>query len=396
MGLLDRFTASPQERFAKEVVAELHRNGIPIAEYQPDRFAIRYATAPDDASGGQLFLHNVFAEGRDDSRKARRARVEHFVRNVTRAPKPPEGWEAVRPTLRPVLRSTFFGKLATRGEMKPLLFRPAVPHLNEYVVIDLPTTMSYVTLGDVATWGASGAEVFAAAHENLASRAPRRDGANHGIVKYVDMGDGYYASLPLLDGWLAAQAPEGGRAVAFIPDRASLLVLPDHPDAVNAMFDAAEKEYRESARGVSPQAYTTGADGRLVPYLGPEGHPVREAARRAEVIMSADEYGAQTELLSEQYEADGVDIFVAKVLVAEPQGGPIISATTWSQGIESLIPRAEYIVFVDSGQTPVRVRWDDVAAEVLLLPEDGFEPPRFRVGHWPAPDVMDRLRARAV
>ncbi|MEY9889682.1 hypothetical protein ABIA31_003339 [Catenulispora sp. MAP5-51] len=42
-----------------------------------------------------------------------------------------------------------------------------------------------------------------------------------------------------------------------------------------------------------------------------------------------------------------------------------------------------------------RLPWDIVAEEVGLTPADGCHPARYRVGSWPAPEVLNRMKARA-
>jgi hypothetical protein len=110
----------------------------------------------------------------------------------------------LRPGLRPVsfaLRESARGRLASR---------PALAHLQEYVVLDSPLARAFVTTETVDGWGVSTGQALHAARANLAQIAPwPPDGlsaAAGGVICLIEDGSCYVTSLPLLDGWLAGCA----------------------------------------------------------------------------------------------------------------------------------------------------------------------------------------------
>jgi hypothetical protein len=201
----------------------------------------------------------------------------------------------------------------------------------------------------------------------------------------------------LLPGWLGSVAAHlGGRPVAFAPDHNTLLVCPDDPEALEVLYPSIAKEYREATRALSPQAYTEGPDGRLVPYQVPPGHALYDEVARADVLLAATEYRAQGSWLEREHQRAGQDVFVATVLVGNRSDQPPVTIATWAEGVDTLLPRAQYVAFASSHAPPFVVPWPVVQQEVALRPVPGLDPPRYRLTGWPPPDAVDRLRRGAV
>jgi hypothetical protein len=370
--------------------------GVRRATYDPDKFAIALYREEGGAAAW-LYLSNIYQEAGDVPAARRRERLEQLVRIMT-APRSEDGWDDVRSRLRPVLRPQTFGQAGPPG-MQPPLSRPALPFLHELVVVDHPEAMAYVTAGRLSDWEVSADDVFAAARENLAGIARRsldapweRDG-DSAVITMIDDGDAYFTSLLLAPGWLAEVGERiGGPVLAFAPDNHTL-VLCAPPDDLGPLYDLVEKHYQEATRSVSPVGYVSGPDGRTVPYAPPPGHPHEIPCRRAEAVLAASEYGGQTAWLTAQYAEAGLDVHVGELLAVVRPHGPAETVTTWIDGITSLLPAARSILFARDGKIVLEAPWAAVAAEVDLQPEPLLAPPRYRVEGWPAPEVMDRLRA---
>jgi hypothetical protein len=150
-------------------------------------------------------------------------------------------------------------------------------------------------------------------------------------------------------------------------------------------------------RSLSPVGYVATDNGRVSPYVTTVGGRDRFAVRQAEVQLALAEYGAQTSWLRRQYEEAGVDVFVASLVAASKPDEPPFTVANWTDGITSLLPEAQYISFVRNGSSGLLlVPWAAVASVIDLEPEPLLSPVRYRVGDWPASDIMDRLRARAL
>jgi hypothetical protein len=401
------WTRPPQERFARQVLRAVLATGrVASARYDPDDFSIA-VRLPGDEQGrdGKIFLENTFRETQGMARRQRAERVRRLVGIVVRDRSPAEGWEQVRPKLRPVIRGVSYGAAVRRGggpAVSPL-WRPVLPYLAEMVVVDEPTSMSYVSAGLLAGWGVSEDELFAAARENLLRLVPAPQGPGPGegraILRFADTGDDYFVSMLLVPGFLAGLAPSvGGRPVAFIPDRDTLMVAADESDALSALFPMVEREYDRAPRSLSPVAYTVDDRGAVVPYPAPVHPTLAGPAHRAQTLLAHGEYSAQKEFIDARHEADGVDIFVASLLVTSAPDGAVASVAVWTEHVDTLLPEADLIAFQPGmeGQSALMVPFDVVAREAVLLPEPDFNPPRYRVTAWPAEEVMAHLRPHAV
>jgi hypothetical protein len=348
-----------------------------------------------------VFLHNAFVESRDESTRQRRERIGRLVAAVTADPGPLD-WASARASLRPVLRGVAFGRAGVPGMVAPVS-RPALPFLDELVVVDRPDSMAYVMPRLIEEWGVTPQEVFAAARDNLEVLA-RRSLENSRwhrktLVRMVDDGNGYFTSLLLSPTWLAGVAERmGGQPLVFAPDTNTVLLfdLPDSDNgSVTALYEMAEQQFQEAARGLSPVGYTLGPDGRVVPYAPPAASPDLPAARRAGVILAATMYDEQTRWLTGEYQKAGMDDYIASLTPLEKPGTLPFTLTTWTDKITSLLPRADMVAFNAGPDGMFLVPWQAVAERVELQPQPLIRPARYRVGDWPPPEVMAQLRALA-
>jgi hypothetical protein len=108
-------------------------------------------------------------------------------------------------------------------------------------------------------------------------------------------------------------------------------------------------------------------------------------------------------MLAKQGQAD--EVFVAKVFaVTRPDGGSH-TYTTWTEGVHTLLPGADVILFVEqpadaeSKPTMTWVRWDvaaSVCADHCWAVMADFQPPRIRTREWPTRDQLADLKAHSL
>lgn len=314
-----------------------------------------------------------------------------FGRDV---PGPDESWRRQRSQLRPVLRT------ATTGTGLPgtgrLVRAAAMPYLVEMVVVDQPTSMLYVGGDRLTRWGVTPETVLAAARENLARRVPRPDGpAPDGpvMLRFVEDGDSYWSSCLLIDGWLASLEPRvGGRPVAFVPDRESLIVVADEPSVIEKLFDMIEADYLAAPRPISPVPYVSDIKGRTVPYDAPPGHPLHHPVRRAERVLAVQEYAQQDSILAGNH--GGVPL-AELTLTARPDGSTF-TATTWPGAGAALLPHADLVVFSSLDGEFFHVPWAEVVEHAPPRPVTELSPARYLVNGWPQGSRLAALRAAAV
>ncbi|GAA3298836.1 hypothetical protein Dvina_11880 [Dactylosporangium vinaceum] len=394
MGMLDRLRGTPQERFARRVLTAMRDAGVASARYLPDQFAIEVRRDSAQAQPAIAYLGNIFRECERSGRNERRERIASFLSAVVFNPGAPTSWEEVAPLLRPLLRTVTFGAGMPASAPRPLR-RPAWAYLAEFVVIDQPTSVMYVTEKQAQEWGVTESGIFDRARRNMGglTRAEPDAGAAPGrrsLVRMVEDGDAYWASHLFVDGWLAAQQPRlGGPPLAFVPDTTGVLLVgrgpDDTPESLGKVFELVEQEFRDAARPISPMAFTVDDAGAVVPFLVPRDHPLYAVTHRTEVIIASSEYAAQAAHLE-------TDAFVAACTSAQRPDGTAFTVASWAEGVDTLLPRADYVAFPSGAAEPFFVAWDDVAREVDLDPEPGVVPERYRLRGWPHPGVVERLR----
>ena len=392
---------SPRERFARQVLRTVQASGlVASARYDEADFSIEFQLI-GESNRGRIYLENTFRETERASIEERSMRIRRLVDTVLGSGGL-QPWLPARGKLRPVLRAATFGFGAANGRLE-YLSRPALPFLVEAVVVDEPTSMAYVNQRQLAEWGVTADEVFATARANLAARVPRMDeppAAGPAMLRFVETGDAYVTSLLLVDGFLAGLAPRvGGRPVAFVPDRDTLIVVGEDPGLLTRLYAMVEEEYREAPRSVSPVGYTVDDRGAVVPYRAPAGSELERVVHRAEVLLAATEYATQKEALDADHQRRGIDdLFVGSLIVAERPSGTV-SIAVWAGDGDALLPHADVVAFPPAeldGTVPLTVPFDVVAREASLVPEPDYYPPRYRVLRWPDETVMARLAAHAV
>jgi hypothetical protein len=347
-------------RLASQVIRRLRRAGVTGARYDARAFAVRFTRVGDDVPT-VMELGGLLAD-RSGNRRERRARTQRFVAGFLRMPGMPADWAAARPLIRPVLR----GATAIPAGVSAPLRRPALPFLAEYVVVDQPDTMTYVSADQLAEWGVTAPEVFEAGRENLSGAVLQGVAVEPTVVQFMDDGDAYWTSHLLLDGWLARLSGQvGGVPVAFAPERGTLIVTADGSAHLPGLFAQVENAYAASPRAISPMAYVSDDHGRTVPYGAPDGHPMHECVRRAEAVLATTEYARQQPAES-----------MAELQIAgsEPEGWR--TQVIWPRDEPALLPRADEILIGDR-----IVPWTDVEPHLTAVP--GLDPPRWRAESWP-------------
>ncbi|SDT67717.1 hypothetical protein [Actinoplanes derwentensis] len=319
MGLLRRIA---RVRLAGRMLRRLRRAGVPDARYLSRPFEVRF-TAPGDTEPTILPLAPFLARQRS---------LDDLIAELLRVP---VSWREAAPMLRPVLRGAAPGAP---------LSRPALPFLSEFVVVDQPDTMTYVTPAQSATWHSSKDRIFATARANLTGAVLHGSATT---VRFVDDGNAYWTSHLLLPGWLGRLSEQvGGVPVAFAPERGTLLVTADDGPHLVALFAEAELLFARSPHRLSPMAYVSDENGCTIPY---RSEKLYRTVRRAESLLAIHEYAAQGVTLTL---VDGW-----RTRAVWPKDGPV------------LLPEADEVLIGDEV-----VPWADLLPR---LTRTDHEPPRW-------------------
>ena len=396
MGIADKLFGATRDRFGKEVAARvLALDTVARAVYDADKFQVLLFRTPDDGSPATINLDMSFRATERAPASVRRAAVARLV-DAAAMPPTPDTWGNTQPLLRPVLRPP------VHDPKIGVVSRPALRYLSEMLVLDSPSAMKYVGPDDLDSWGVSAAEAFGAAHRNLARSvtdtldAARRRGPATLPTRLDGSGDHYVTSLPLIDGWLAAlQRVTEARPLVF-PTSNNVLLLayePTDPDRIAALVQDAEREWTESARPICPAPVTVDDEGAPTLYELPPDHPAHAAVKHATILLAMSSYGPQTEYLRDVARAE--DPFPASLKGFRGPTGEEFTGTTWTDGTESVLPHADLVFFPKEGEQMLQIPWGIVAEETGMTPAHGFHPVRYRVGSWPAAEVMERMKERA-
>jgi hypothetical protein len=393
MSLLVKRGDSPQDRFAAQVL-ELFRSDERVEDAWYDREQFAISVRPVGGTPVWARLADVYQESGPVDPDGRWETLRRFIDTTVRPPELPDTWQQARSLVRPVLRGvTAVLPSAEHSDSGPL-WRRCLPFLAEVVELDMPGG-PLVSVETALGWGVPAEEVLGQARENLAERRmsprpPRQAGSR--VLRLVDDGGMYCVSHLVVDGWLAGFSEYlDTRPVAFAPDRSTLLIAADEPATLSTLFEMVEEEYDQSARPVSPVAYTVDDDGRVVPYPTTLGQPLHAPAGRAERVLASAEYGRQKRWL---------DQFVSphrtgSMMLSGRADGSIFSVASVTPGVATLLPRTDYVALVIHGDM-IFLPWQAAEHILGLKPEPDLEPARYLVEDWSSDSTTDDLREAAV
>ncbi|MCY1082789.1 hypothetical protein [Archangium lansingense] len=389
------------DAFAQKVMEALRIAGVRDAlNYDPERFLI-WTPSADGGQGLTLFLTNVY----DDYRAAppgQRTRVLERIISVHQAPpSAPEAYAQARPALLPVIRPrSYFEMLQVRGtaDSPSAAWRPLGEVLAVSLVQDLPDSMRYIHPGDLERWGVSFDEAYAHALANLRARSREPLVSIGPGVCAAAWGDSYSPSRLLLDE-VVKRCLVRGEPVVLAPGRDLLLITGAQDEQGLRQVAELAAEALEAPRPMDGRALRRTASG-WVPFLPARASASWPALHRLALRSEVRDYADQTEQLNALHLEKGVELFAASLLVAEDEDGRIRTHTLWVNGIQTLLPRADSIIFMEEERGPEAppvavVPWEQVVRDVghLLVREEGLYPERYRLKGFPTPKHFERWKA---
>ncbi|MFI6368523.1 hypothetical protein ACIBG0_38025 [Nocardia sp. NPDC050630] len=412
MGSFDELTP---DRLATLVLRHLSDVGKEVAGYDAEALRI------DLIDGSEIGLGNVYYDAVRLSGAGRAARIARFL-NLVGGDEYVHllTWEQARPLLRPILRSATYKQAALDDLLhrKPLVTheaarfvsRPVFPFVDELVAIDQADSRTVINHSILASWPVSADEVFAAARENLEAIAQPHNPRGNAILSRTDHeGSAYLTSWPLAPGWLASfrQRYAGRRPVVFMPDRDTLIVVPDIPHLLARIYRQVEQQYVDARHRLSPQGYTLDEDNTVVPFDRAGRHEQHRTAVRAGYHLAIREYAAQADWLNEALERDlefthySLKMaIVGEVKLAGTDTRPY-TYTVWGKGVDYLLPAADYLMFAssdtDNSAVPICTVPLTAALEITgLTPVPGMSPIRFEARFWPDETMLTQLKRASV
>src|SRR5690606_23452784 len=124
-------------------------------------------------------------------------------------------------------------------------------------------------------------------------------------------------------------------------------------------------EYGQSARPVSPMAYTVDDQGRLIPYQAPAGHPLHAAIGRAERVLANAEYSRQ----KRWWDETGSPHRAGTLMLSGRTDGTVFSVAMPARGAATLLPRTDYLAVTSPEAGLSFVPWAEAERILGLKPE---------------------------
>ena len=180
-----------------------------------------------------------------------------------------------------------------------------------------------------------------------------------------------------------------GKHVAMTPNRDTLIVTGSNDETGLAAMAKIAQAALDQPRLMSTIAFVLN-DSTWTPFLPPANHPQHLTFKILQLQTYIRDYDEQKELLVKQLKKSGEDVFVASFkAMQEPQAGPAFSMCVWSQGVNTLLPRADRVVFMTvdgkkNAKTVGTVEWSRVQEVVGQLMKPYAEyPERYCVTEFP-------------
>ncbi|QOL47968.1 hypothetical protein [Massilia litorea] len=360
--------------------------------------ATRFRILTGETGNGIVNLANLYPGYRNARRSERGA---HLARCFAMfgGEEMPTGFAQARANLLPAIRARSYVESASlsAGAHGVTVFGDgafAVLGSDAVVVLayDHADSMNILTGTQVEALGVPFATALDAALANLRDRSVETLVRRPDGVCIAAWNDAYDSSRILLPD--VVHRAGIANPVAMVPTRDQLLVAPaSDRAALLAMLDLAQACHEHEGRPVSASLFHF-EHGSAQEFVPDDAEVVLRLANLKQLYL-ADDHACQKQDLDADNEQRSIDLFVATFAVWQREGDPrLVSACTWSEGVEALLPRTDMVSFVsldEAGQLrhAGTVEWAQVHAVAghLMAPEPGMYPVRYRVSHFP--DLRD-------
>lgn len=398
MGFFDKLFGPPsKDKFARLLSAAIRKAGETVAiRYDAEEF--RLVVEGEDR---RVFnLVNIYREYCATPSASRRQALSQLVKSwFAHRKEIPASFEDVGPDLLPAVRnrSSFeLSRLQAELDGLPHLewpHRVVADHLTVSLVYDLPEAIVQVQQRHLSDWGRSLEDALDAACDNLRSISHHQWNNPCPGVWISPWQDNHDASRLVLADLLQAR-PVQGACVAMVPNRDTLMVTGSEDEAGLAHMVVLAEKALDHARPITGLAFLLHNETWL-PWLPDADHPLHDQFHLLQLQSFGRDYAAQKDLLDAMHEKIGENTWVASYsAVKNNQTGDSHSYCVWSQGIDTLLPRADRVCFFVSqgekeGSVVANASWDRVQRLVgHLMEPQGVYPVRYRVKEFPTAEQL--------
>lgn len=318
----------------------------------------------------------------------------------------PRLWTLARASLYPALRSRYATKTLeidgrTGGRpLPPLLQRPWIEDLVLVLLYDFGQHMSYITAEHVEHWAdeCTDEAIWGYAFHNLKTLPrPYWEPSGDGVFRLVS--EATYEETFLLMDEVQARLRFAGSAVYAVPNRGVLLAA-DGTDALalRALINQSYELLGQQPFPLSGTLLQKTREGWTRPLLH---EPLQAAQHALETLSLSFAYRDQKAALDKLIAREREELFVATFALRDVEDpARLQSYAVLSEGVETLLPRADHVIFNRGigGLHPERLaiawnRLERVYGQYLEGPLES--PPRYRVRHFPTAAEWRAIEAAA-
>ena len=369
-----------------------------VIDFYPSEYSLKIQMPQQQT----LYLHNAFLEYSRCNKKNRQQVVNKWLRHFLFLKKMPEDFEDVEIDLFPSLRTRSYFEFARLRSMlqnrkMPLFpYQDVAEHFALSVSYDMHDSIVMISEKHLGDWNITFYEAMEVAMKNFNEKGCSFNCLKvegQVLVYQASVGDGFDGSRLVLSD-LIRTLEVYGDTIAQVSNTDSLIITGSE-DQVGLQFMLAQAVgVYEKPHPLPPLLMRLDGDD-WVPWLPPESNPMYKQFKLIRDFSVFSEYKEQQTLLTSLYEQSGKNMDVAIYQVMENDDGnkPAWSYTIWQKGKESLLPKAEQIVFTIDGNSPICViPWDvalDVVGYIMKLQE--FYPQRFLVQEFPTYRELEEM-----
>lgn len=399
MELIDRLLGRPTlASLISQVRQYLLSQGVTVVEVLQEQ---REVVALRNGSSIRIFLGNLHHEYIKAKRGDRPGLVKFFLDGLLRdAAVAPGNYTEAKAMLLPVVRNagalgvamTARLRMADAKPISAIVRQQLVADLAMSLVIDSPSSMSYVTEDNLNTWNVTLDQAVEDALHNLRG-LPEHGGWTEifpGLWRGT-WGDTYESSrilLPDLIHRLGVKDP-----VVMVPFRDVLLVTSaGNSPAIQHLVDLATGSLEQNTRWVSFELLRLNGTVWEHYVLTEHQTQLQELSKR----NLAESYASQKQILDAHFQDQAIDLFVGTHQLVQTEGEGLSSYAVWSEGVDTLMPQADKVALVRPEHKefkPFLVPWA-VAQEHFgsFFEETDYAPTRFRLRKFPEPQAVESVR----
>jgi hypothetical protein len=260
--------------------------------------------------------------------------------------------------------------------------------------LDTQRNIGVISAKTAEEWGVSLEDLMKAARFNLRMRNP---------TPFVELQPGFFVASTgdyhdagrLLLTEIISRLPLNGSPIAFVPNPGVVFVTGSNDPQGHERLAHEADEQLMAPKQISSELLRLEGE-RWVAYTPPATMPGTAKLRELDLRCLAGDYEASKKALQTRV---GDAWFVASHQILGKEGEPSFSNTLWSEGVVTLLPRADTVMFLSAAMQakpdsiqPNFVPWSKMVEVIGTLSEEpGTFPTRYRAATFPTATQLAQM-----